>query len=199
MARRRRRRSQSESKSGWRPSALLIATVLIGAGIVIVVLLAFSILVESTPESAAAQQSVSERYQVPGEGAAHVNLGTDIAFDHYPPSSGPHYGTPSRYGVFDETVPEGAWLHNLEHGAVVLLYKCGDDCESAVNQMRDLYRSLPDGVFGEVKFIAAPYDRAPTDFTLLAWGWQEDLTEFDAGRVERFYRDLVDKGPENAR
>ena len=101
-------------------------------------------------------------------------------------------------GMFDEPISEGSWLHNLEHGGIVLLFKCEDDCDARVNQTRDLFDELPDGNFGEVKLVATPYERAPTEFTLLAWGWQEDLDEFDTGRIERFYRDLVDRGPEAA-
>ena len=195
-ARRRSRKKGGAARSllpGWAVAALLFAGV-----IAVVVVLAFSLFGEPEPESEAARNAVSERQQVPSEGAAHVDEGSPINYGHYPPSSGPHYGRPSTYGVFDEPVPEGAWVHNLEHGAVVLLFKCPEGCESRIEQIEDLFDRLPNGAFGQVKLVAAPYDRAPTEFTLLAWGWQEDLDDFDAGRIERFYRDLVDKGPESA-
>ncbi len=57
---------------------------------------------------------------------------------HYaycPPASGPHYNNPGIdgpipakfYGPDDGTRPEG-WIHNLEHGAVVILYNCKHGC-----------------------------------------------------------------------
>ena len=195
----RRRNKKKAGVNGWNhPPAWVIVTLMFVALIAVVVVMVFSIFGEPEPESEAVRTTISERYRVPVEGASHVDQGSSIAYDHYPPSSGPHYGRRSIYRVFDEPVPEGAWVHNLEHGAIVLLFKCGEDCDTRVEQIRDIFNRLPDGAFGEVKMVASPYDRAPTEFTLLAWGWQEDLDEFDAGRIERFYRDLVDKGPEAA-
>ena len=198
MAARRRNRKGTGGLGGFMPPGWAVATLLVVAVVAIVVALVFSQFGEQDPESAAAAKAVSERYEIPTEGAAHVDQDSPITYDHYPPSSGPHYGRPAVYRVSDTPVPEGSWVHNLEHGAIVLLFKCGDGCETRVKQIQDLFDRLPDGNFGEVKMVATPYDRAPTEFTLLAWGWQEDLDEFDAGRIERFYRDLVDKGPEAA-
>ncbi len=194
----RRRNRQKAGGGGLMPPGWLVATLLIVGVIVVVVMLVFSQFGEPDPESDAAASAVSERFRVPTEGAAHVDQNSPVTYEHYPPSSGPHFGRPAVYRVSDTPVPEGAWIHNLEHGGIVLLFKCGEDCEARVSQIRDLFDELPDGNFGEVKLVATPYDRAPTEFTLLAWGWQEDLDEFDAGRIERFYRDLVDKGPEAA-
>lgn len=39
-----------------------------------------------------------------------------------PPSSGPHYGTNPVGGVFSEERQPELWLHNLEHGHIVILY-----------------------------------------------------------------------------
>ncbi len=198
MAGRRRGRGKGGGPDrNWLPS-WAIGTLLFTGVIVVVVVLAFSLFGEPEPESEAAGSAVSERYRVPSQGAAHVDQGSTITYDHYPPSSGPHYGSPSIYRVFDEPVPEGSWVHNLEHGAIVLLFKCEDECEIRIDQIQDLYDRLPDGAFGQVKLVASPYERSSTEFTVLAWGWQEDLDQFDAGRIERFYRDLVDRGPEAA-
>lgn len=150
---------------------------------------------DEPPEVAAA---VSQRYRVDDEGREHTTQGAPITYKHYPPSSGSHYPQPSAYGVFTEPVPEGAWVHNLEHGGIVVLFKCVADCEVKAGEIRPIYDRLPKGAFGEVKLLAAPYDRGLTDYTLLGWGWQEDLEMLDPARVERFYRDLLDKGPENA-
>ena len=59
----------------------------------------------------------------------HVPEGTPIAYEHRPPIGGPHY-TPKvpTYGVMEQAVAPGYWVHNLEHGAVVLLYRCEGDC-----------------------------------------------------------------------
>jgi hypothetical protein len=53
---------------------------------------------------------------------------TPATYDHKPPSSGPHYPTPfaPRPGnAYKDPVPPQCYIHDLEHGAVVLLYRCG--------------------------------------------------------------------------
>jgi hypothetical protein len=74
-------------------------------------------------------------YVEPDMGAIHVPLGDKVTYTYCPPASGKHYNAAGQgpikaglYGPDDKTVPEG-WLHNLEHGYIVLLYKCpGDGC-----------------------------------------------------------------------
>jgi len=63
-------------------------------------------------------------------GHAHAEPGSTIRYTSCPPASGRHYfGTgigPIRagyYGPNDSAVPPG-WVHNLEHGGIVLLYRC---------------------------------------------------------------------------
>jgi len=69
-------------------------------------------------------------YVQPDMGHLHVAPGTSVTYANCPPASGKHYiGTGigpidgGLYGPNDATVPEG-WVHNLEHGAIVLLYSC---------------------------------------------------------------------------
>jgi hypothetical protein len=140
-----------------------------------------------------------QRIQIANEGRQHVAEGTVAEHAADPPASGDHYPVWSRYGVFEEPVNPGYWVHNLEHGAIVLLYRCADDCEQVRAEILKVYQSLPDGAFGEVKLLATPYESDfGSRFMLIAWNWQEPFDEFDAERVERFYREFLDRGPERA-
>ena len=64
-------------------------------------------------------------------GNLHIPIGSNQQYAYCPPASGPHYNNPGIdgpipakfYGPDDGTRPEG-WIHNLEHGAVVILYNC---------------------------------------------------------------------------
>src|SRR4030095_7782583 len=64
------------------------------------------------------------------------NIGAFVRYTWCPPASGKHYpapGGPIRgglYGPDDKTVPMG-WVHNLEHGAIALLYSCTPDAAGA--------------------------------------------------------------------
>jgi hypothetical protein len=118
---------------------------------------------------------------------------------HYPPVFGDHYDTWRPPGVYDVPVPEGNFMHDLEHGATVVLYNCPSGCPDAVNQLRGMLTSLPKSKsFNEVKLVVSPNTKIQHQFALLAWDYEQDLDEFDAQAVRDFYTAHLDKGPEQA-
>jgi hypothetical protein len=56
----------------------------------------------------------------------HVPVGSTIQWNSNPPSSGPHFPIWAAYQSYTAPVPRGYYVHDLEHGAVVLLSNCGD-------------------------------------------------------------------------
>jgi hypothetical protein len=61
---------------------------------------------------------------VPFEGTGkHFPEGTPLTYVNNPPASGDHYPVWARYEDFSVVIPRPYWLHNLEHGAVVMLYR----------------------------------------------------------------------------
>ena len=81
--------------------------------------------------------------RIDDEGRLHVPVGTATEYENVPPASGPHYPITAPYGVYEEPVEEGLWVHNLEHGAIALLYRCQTDCDEVVPQMEAIYGGLP--------------------------------------------------------
>ena len=85
--------------------------------------------------------------EAPGEEVAeeaweHVPAGTAIAWANEPPSSGPHWPVWATYRAYDEPVPRGMWVHDLEHGGVVFLY--GPAATPAqVDLLRSTFDALP--------------------------------------------------------
>ena len=68
-------------------------------------------------------------------GRKHIQVGDPVKYTYCPPASGSHFNAsgqgpipPRLYGPNDVTLPQG-WVHNLEHGALVLLYR--SDSEGA--------------------------------------------------------------------
>jgi hypothetical protein len=93
----------------------------------------------------------------------------------------------------------GYWVHNLEHGAVVLLYRCPDGCPDLVAQLRELYASLPAGrntPGGEPRLLALPYVDMNHRIAVIAWGEILELEQLDRGRILEFYDTHIDRGPE---
>ncbi len=58
---------------------------------------------------------------VDNEGWVHRTDPADHVYVANPPASGPHYPVWAAWGVHDEVVERGSWVHNVEHGGVVLL------------------------------------------------------------------------------
>ncbi|MBI3978653.1 MAG: DUF3105 domain-containing protein [Chloroflexi bacterium] len=154
----------------------------------------------SSGQSGATSAAVSTEENVPLEGNTHVPVGQPVQYKSYPPTSGTHYPNWANYGFSDREIPEGEWIHDLEHGAVVVLYKCEGGptgCPDLVNQLKDVYATFPPGKHGKVKMVITPYTRMDNPVTLVAWGWREKLDRFDKDRVLRFYKAHVDHGPED--
>ena len=140
---------------------------------------------------------------VPDEGSGvHVEEGAPLRYRNDPPASGPHYRETAEYNVYTNVVPEGFWVHNLEHGAIVVLYRCPggvSPCPEVTNRLQELYDKAPLGKYGEVKLVASEYPRLETPLALLAWNRIEELESYDEARMLRFYEAYLDRGPEDAR
>ena len=121
-----------------------------------------------------------------------------------PPTSGPHYGVTLIYGAYTEPVEIGRIVHNLEHGAVYILY--GDEVpEATVAQLRTFYDSHQNGT------ILAPYPRLGDKIALGAWyadglpeassargsGLLAECTKFDQAAFDTFFSAFQFKGPES--
>lgn len=137
--------------------------------------------------------------QMPDEGQMHIPNNTSAVYQApYPPTSGQHWGTTwAEWQMYDDPIPPEVFVHNLEHGGIVLLYRCERPCAEIVAELRDLYRSFPKAKHGKVKMVVAPDPKIRTPIAILAWTWLDELRELDHGRLLRFYRAHVDRGPED--
>ncbi len=134
---------------------------------------------------------------VPNEGNAHVAPGTMIIYRTYPPSSGPHYPSTAPYGFSDVEIPEGYFVHSMEHGAVVLYYR-PDVSDAVKQQLKDLFNKLPPSKYGSVKLIVTPYTTGmTTPLAIAAWDRLLLMKEYNFNEILTFYQTWVDKGPES--
>jgi hypothetical protein len=108
------------------------------------------------------------------EGQMHVPQDSEVTWDSDPPNSGPHYPTWETWDEHDMVVPRGNWVHNLEHGGIVLTYRCNDDCEPELAVLRDVIAQRP-----ELRILLTPDPLLPGDerFAAIAWTW---ILRFDA-------------------
>jgi Protein of unknown function (DUF3105) len=123
--------------------------------------------------------------------------GTSDKWNTDPPTSGPHYGIPAVFGIYEDELEIARVVHNLEHGGIYILY--GKDVpDSTVEELRAFYNHHKTGT------IMAPLNRLGDQFALGAWvvdgdtdnGFLAKCKTFDDDAVSTFFRSLQFRGPE---
>jgi hypothetical protein len=133
----------------------------------------------------------------------HVPGGTQVTYKNQPPTSGPHYaqtdGAPVAWQYIGTLQPE-LWVHNLEHGGIVLLYNCPSGCDDLVKQLTTYVNSIvpADPKYGEYKIVMSPYGlgMGTHRVAVLAWDRIEFLEGYNQAKITEFYEARVDQGPE---
>jgi hypothetical protein len=164
-----------------------------------VIVLAVAVLAAGGYFLVSATRTAAIGVSVPDEGREHVSPGTPLNHRANPPSSGPHYPSWTRPGVYTEPQDPGNWVHSLEHGYIVILYNCPEPCPELVAQLRSFYDSAPPSArYRYQKLVIAPYADMSNRITALAWNRRLELDQFDADQLMAFFRAYQDKGPEDA-
>lgn len=148
---------------------------------------------------------------LPGEkltdlGREHIGIGTEVKYNSNPPTSGPHYADWIKAGVYSEPKDDRNLVHSLEHGYVIMSYKCSvdqirseasesakpeDQCQQRQDQLKQVYDKK-----GGRKLIVIPRADLETNFALTAWTYLDKFDEFDEKRVTSFIDAHRDQGPE---
>lgn len=132
-------------------------------------------------------------------GRTHItNAGQRLSYGFCPPTSGEHYQITgvgpigaAVYGPTEERSP-GGWIHNLEHGYIVVLYRCpsSEDCPSAAEmaELQRIFDEAPESGIARCpkKVIVARFDSISTRFALLAWDRALLVNEIDADTALTF-------------
>lgn len=133
--------------------------------------------------------------------AAHVTEGTEIAYESNPPSSGPHYPVWAHYQEFANPVPRPYSVHSLEHGGIVLSYKCDAPCPQVVEQLRAVRAQIATDPSCDaetrVRVVITPDPLLDVPVAAAAWGWTYKAQCVDAPTLTAFVRDHIAQGPEN--
>jgi hypothetical protein len=128
----------------------------------------------------------------PDMGAEHLAPGAaapDYSSD--PPTSGPHSGTPAACGIYRQPVPEVAYLHSMEHGAIVVQYD-PDLTQEQVDELEEIGRDAG----GEI--IVAPRPGNPAPVAITAWTKLLLLDEVDGEVIAAFEQEFGNRSPEPA-
>jgi hypothetical protein len=133
---------------------------------------------------------------VANEGWAHVAEGSPITYRANPPASGPHYPVWARYEEHATTVARGYWVHNLEHGGIVFLYRPSAPA-AVVDALRAAYRALPnDPACGHKRALLTADPDLPTDVAVVAADVMLQAGCTDAAAIRAFVDARIGRGPE---
>jgi len=134
-------------------------------------------------------------------GRNHVALGVSVRYTYCPPASGNHYTAtgsgpiqPRFYGRDETTVPQG-WIHNLEHGALVVLYSCdrGGCSDADQRALQDLLQNFPDSPIchvpkGTIGPVITRFEDMKAPFAALVWGLLLMQDALDTAQILEFFR-----------
>jgi hypothetical protein len=157
--------------------------------------------------------TVAKPMEMADEGRRHVATGSKIDYLNCPPTSGNHYSAtgvaplPTSYYGPDAPYGPGNWLHNLEHGYVVVLYRCADGVcpsDAEVAEMRRFVAEAPTtqratACNQRTRVIVARFDQLSTPYAFLAWDRLLLQESFDRATALDFAKTWIDvTGPEAA-
>lgn len=119
----------------------------------------------------------------------HVERGAAHApYNSNPPTSGPHMGNTAPWGAFDETIEPELYVHNMEHGAIIIHYNGLPDGD--VDALAELADSYEDGI------ISMPNDTIDKPIAIAAWTKLRTCDRFSPRVIEAFIDEHCNNAPE---
>ena len=122
--------------------------------------------------------------------AVRNHIGADLLYAGLP-TGGNHHPCWAAWGEHTKPTGDERWVHNMEHGGVVFLYRCPEGCEAEVEQLRNYAATLPQGTW-----VLAPEPNLSTRFATVAWGFRLQTECFDLEATTSFYDRHQGNGPE---
>lgn len=131
----------------------------------------------------------------------HVANCSAIAYATNPPTSGNHYPTWAKFQAYDAPVPRGFYVHDLEHGAIVVTYHCPDGCDADVAALVDYLASRPRDPLctgaAPNRFVVTPDPELDVRFAASAWGYALTSSCFDLAALGAFIDAHYGEAPED--
>jgi hypothetical protein len=134
--------------------------------------------------------------------AAHITLCSDVTYDTNPPTSGAHYPTWAAYKTYTTPVRQPFLVHNLEHGAVIIHYNCGDTpCDEELAALADFLAARPADTICSPpvthRIIVTPDPDLDVRFAAASWGYALRSNCFDLAALDAFLTEHYADAPEN--
>ncbi|HEY1012717.1 MAG TPA: DUF3105 domain-containing protein, partial [Herpetosiphonaceae bacterium] len=124
----------------------------------------------------------------------HVPGSKRVEYNSNPPTSGPHWQVWAAWGVYEGTTPfDEQFVHNLEHGGVVISYNPDKLSDEQFIEVFDAYKRMRKINF---RIILAERKDLPNLIAVASWGYLLTLESADIGAIEGFFIAHYARGPE---
>jgi hypothetical protein len=210
--RRERPRTGYADRSAWQRYRTVLLAVVVIAGIGVIGAFAFNsatakaytcaTIFNPTPKPSPDPSSTPDPGYVQSDMGNSHRVGSPQEYASCPPASGNHYAQPRApieprvYGP-DDAVGPTEWVHNLEHGALVVLYRGqpGDPglTEEVQRQIRTYFGQIPPSPVCNLATgagdgpVIARFDEMATPFAALVWGRVLPLDTLDTQQINEFW------------
>jgi hypothetical protein len=131
----------------------------------------------------------------------HKPTGTTVTYERTPAASGPHWDPSQlvprreRFAGRDTSFQPEQYVHNLEHGYIVVWY----DADLPAEEL-DKLREIAD-ISGVDKFMVAPWTRGKfdgaADLAVTGWARQRSCTKVSGAAIAEFYERFGPGGDDN--
>jgi hypothetical protein len=138
----------------------------------------------------------------PAASRNHLAVCSAVEYPFVPPSSGDHYALWADFETYTQPVPWGFLVHDLEHGAIVLLY---DPSSAAATDIQAAFASAiaahgMDPICRDQswpsRFVVAPATDLNTPIAALAWEHTYEATCLDPPSLTAFIAAHYGQAPE---
>ena len=131
----------------------------------------------------------------------HITRCFPVVYSSNPPTSGPHYPNWAAFQTYTTPIPRGFTVHDLEHGAIVISYKCAGGCAlelAALQAFIDARPADPACVAPtKSRIVITPDPLLDAPFAAAAWGFALTSQCFDLPALGAFIDAHYAKAPED--
>ena len=137
------------------------------------------------------------------QGEKHIPQGQKHeAYNSEPASSGPHYAdntAPTPWGVYTQEVPEEVFIHNEEHGGVVVTYNPKLLPADQLKKLQALFAPpYSNKTFSPSKAVVTPRTKDTHAIQIASWTWTLNMDSYDEATLIKYYYQHEGKSPEPA-
>lgn len=153
----------------------------------------FVVTTPGTPIEARKQGSNEPGTVIPRLKREHIPQSKRAIYNSNPPTSGAHFDSQARWGIYNQAPVDELLVHNLEHGGIVVSYHPqqvqGKELEQLRKQVKELSANNP-------RIILTPRANLDKAIALTAWGYLQKLDKYTPTAVKTFYDAHIARGPE---